>query len=122
MELYRVLKPDFQFKDARGQLLQLVHEGWKQTNVLITRAGVVRGVHFHKVSHEAFYIISGSVDVKFRNGDERDNRHFETGEFFMVMPGAVHELAFSEDCVMVQFYDIPVEKEDGTKDIYEGEV
>ena len=122
MALYEVLKPDFEFRDQRGQLKQLVHDGWKQVNVLVTNAGVVRGVHYHKVSREAFYVISGSVDVRFRNGDEYAERHFCSGEFFSVLPNAVHELSFPEDCVMVQMYDIPVEKEDGSKDIYVGEV
>ncbi len=122
MALYEVLKPDFEFSDQRGQLKQLVHDGWKQVNVLITNAGVVRGVHYHKISREAFYLISGSVDVKFRNGEEYDEHRFECGDFFLVLPEAVHELSFTEDCVMVQMYDIPVEKEDGSKDIYVGEV
>lgn len=122
MDLFKVLKPDFEFKDERGELCQLVHDGWKQTNVLITKAGVIRGVHYHKISREAFYVVSGSVDVKFCKEEEKANRHFGTGEFFMVMPNVVHELSFPEDCVMVQLYDIPVEKKDGTKDIYVGEV
>ena len=122
MGLYEIMKPEFEFSDQRGQLKQLVHVGWKQVNVLITNAGVVRGVHYHKISREAFFLISGSVDVKFRNGNEYAERHFEKGEFFLVLPGAVHELSFPEDCVMIQLYDIPVEQDDGSKDIYVGEV
>ena len=118
MGLYEIMKPEFEFSDQRGQLKQLVHVGWKQVNVLITNAGVVRGVHYHKISREAFFLISGSVDVKFRNGNE----YAEKGEFFLVLPGAVHELSFPEDCVMIQLYDIPVEQDDGSKDIYVGEV
>ena len=122
MALYELLKPDFEFSDQRGQLKQLVHDGWKQVNVLITIAGVVRGVHYHKVAREAFYIISGSVDVRFRNGEEYDVCHFKRGDYFLVLPKTVHELSFPEDCIMVQMYDIPVEKADGSKDIYVGEV
>ncbi len=122
MALYELLKTDFEFSDQRGQLKQLVHGGWKQVNVLVTNAGVVRGVHYHKDSREAFYLISGSVDVKFKNVEEYAERHFVSGEFFLVLPGTVHELSFPEDCVMVQMYDIPVEREDGSKDIYDGKV
>lgn len=122
MELYNVLKPDFNFEDDRGLLCQLIHDGWKQTNVLVTNASVVRGVHYHKISKEAFYVISGSVNVRFRKGDETASTHFSKGDFFMVMPGVVHELSFPTDCVMVQLYDIPVENENGKKDIYVGEI
>jgi len=122
VELYNVLKPDFNFEDDRGLLCQLIHDGWKQTNVLVTKANVVRGVHYHKISKEAFYVISGSVNVRFRKGDETASTHFNKGDFFMVMPGVVHELSFPTDCVMVQLYDIPVENENGEKDIYVGEI
>lgn len=122
MGLYEILQPDFEFNDQRGQLKQLVHDGWKQVNILITNAGVVRGVHYHKVSREAFYLVSGSVNVKFRNGEDYFEKRFKSGEFFLVLPGTIHELAFPENCVMVQMYDIPVEKENGSKDIYIAEV
>src|SRR5574344_1528694 len=118
MELFKILKPDFEYRDSRGQLCQLVHEGWKQTNILVTNAGVVRGVHYHKVAKEAFYIISGSVNVKFCKDKEKSERKFGSGEFFMIMPNTVHELSFPEDCVMVQLYDIPVENSNGSKDIF----
>ena len=97
MELYRVLQPDFNFDDARGKLCQLVHDDWKQVNVLVTKAGVIRGVHYHKISKEAFYLISGSVNVRFRNGNECASKHFDKGDFFMVIPEVVHELSFPED-------------------------
>ena len=121
-ELFQIIKPDFEYSDQRGQLKQLVHDGWKQVNVLVTNAGVIRGIHYHKISREAFYLLSGSVDVRFRNGENHSERHFVANDFFVVLPGTVHELSFPENCVMVQMYDIPVEKEDGSKDIFVGEV
>ena len=62
-ELYGTLIPDFRFEDARGSLTQLVHQGWRQVNVLDTRAGVVRGGHYHEIVREAFFVVSGSVCV-----------------------------------------------------------
>ena len=43
---------------------------------------------------------------------------FKEGEFFEIVPFVLHNMYFPEDCLMVQMYDIPVENEDGTKDIY----
>ena len=37
---------------------------------------------------------------------------------FMVLPYQKHTFTFIEDTVMVSMYDVCVEKEDGTKDIY----
>jgi len=49
----------FTFNDDRGTLVQLVHEGYKQMNVVTSKKGVFRGGHYHKMNREVFYIISG---------------------------------------------------------------
>lgn len=118
MEAYRVREVDFQHKDERGSLTQLVHDGYKQVNVLKSKKGAVRGAHFHKRAVEAFFLISGSVDVEFKEKDEEKKVTFKEGEFFEIVPFILHNMYFPEDCLMVQMYDIPVENEDGTKDIY----
>ena len=63
MELYERVRPDFEFSDTRGALVQLVHEGYEQVNVLTTRAGVTRGGHYHKETAEAFFVVDGRVTV-----------------------------------------------------------
>lgn len=32
--MIKVIKPDFEFQDERGFLLQLVHEGFRQFNII----------------------------------------------------------------------------------------
>ena len=34
---------DFSFADSRGELIQIVHDGFKQVNVLRSYKGVMRG-------------------------------------------------------------------------------
>ncbi len=118
MGLYINRKIDFQHNDYRGSLTQLVHDGFKQINVLESKKGVERGSHFHKKSVEAFYLISGSVEVQFSSSDCKEKTIFGTGDFFEIQPFILHNMVFLEDCIMVQMYDIPVENPDGTKDIY----
>lgn len=122
MALYDRKKIDFSFADHRGCLTQLVHEGYDQINVLQTNQGVLRGGHYHKFSNEAFFVISGSVDVELKKGAERDKVTFKKGDFFEIHPFTVHSMFFPEDCLMVQMYDKPVEQTDGTKDIYPEEI
>ena len=117
MELVRVLHTDFEFADERGTLTQLVHEGFRQINVLTTKRGVTRGGHFHRVCREAFYVISGSVEVTLKNAERTATAVFHKGDFFAVEPYISHSMFFPEDCVMVQMYDPPVEQPDGGKDI-----
>ena len=54
---------DFRFEDSRGTIVQLIHEGYSQINVITSKKGVFRGGHYHKDNNEAFYIISGKLEV-----------------------------------------------------------
>lgn len=122
MSLFERMTPDFRFQDERGSLVQLVHEGYEQINVLTTRAGVVRGGHYHKISTEAFFVVSGKVTVDFKSESCSETETFGQGEFFQISPFVSHTMRFSEDTVLVAMYDRTVELEDGTRDIYaEGE-
>ena len=124
MALYDLKKIDFSFADNRGCLTQLVHGGYDQVNVLQTNAGVLRGGHYHKVSDEAFFVVSGSVEVELKkSGDTaKEKVTFHKDDFFEIHPYIVHSMFFPEDCLMVQMYDKPVEQADGTKDIYPEEI
>lgn len=118
--LYKLLKPDFEFRDERGKLVQLVHAGYEQVNVLESYAGTLRGGHYHKESREVFYVADGSVDVSFIRGEEREDRTFHSGEFFLIYPEVVHSMSFPEDCTLIAMYDKCVERADGKKDIHPG--
>ena len=133
--MIKVRNTDFNFKDDRGELTQLVHDGFKQFNVLESRKGVIRGGHYHKVSTEAFFVVRGSVEVGYymleeapdneKSGDapvgcENEKKiTFLQGDFFEVTPYTVHSMYFPEDCIMAQMYSICVEAPDGSKDIYQ---
>ena len=118
MKFYEILTPDFEHADGRGKLSQLTHGGYRQINVLSSKKGVTRGGHYHKASHEAFFVADGSVAVTFAKDGETETVTFEENAFFEIPPLVSHSMYFPEDCILVAMYDIPVEKGDGTKDIY----
>ncbi len=118
MSLYKKRFVDFQHNDIRGSLVQLVHSGFNQVNVLESKTGSNRGSHFHKRAIEAFYVISGSIEVKLWNKETEELVVFHNGDFFEIHPFILHNMYFPEDCLMIQMYDIAVENEDGTKDIF----
>ena len=117
-ELYELLTPDFAVQDDRGELAQLVHTGYVQVNVLVSRAGTMRGGHYHKRSRKAFYVVSGGAEFTFRRDGRQEQRVFCAGEFFLIHPYVVHSMVFPENCVLVGLYDRCVEGEDGEKDIF----
>ncbi len=118
MSLYEKLNVDFEYADNRGKLIQLIHDGYRQVNVLRTNKGVTRGGHYHKICRETFFVISGSVEVSFRYHEQLESVIFQACDFFCINPYVVHSMFFPEDCIMVQMYNVPVEQQDGTKDIY----
>jgi quercetin dioxygenase-like cupin family protein len=105
---------DFRFEDSRGTIVQLVHEGYSQINVITSKKGVFRGGHYHKDNNEAFYIISGKLEVTVN----KETTVFTSGDFFGIEAYDIHSFNFLEDTTLVSMYSHGVEKEDGTKDIY----
>ena len=118
MSLYEKLTVDFEHADDRGKLVQLIHDGYKQVNVLRTDKGVTRGGHYHKICREAFFVISGSVEVELKKQGQSERVTFRASDFFRIGPYVVHSMFFPEDCIMVQMYDVPVEQGNGQIDIY----
>lgn len=82
MELYEKLNVDFHFSDERGKLVQLIHDGYRQVNILESKRGVVRGGHYHKIAREAFFVLKGSVEVSFQSGEKKEKELFYEGDFF----------------------------------------
>lgn len=80
-KLFKLLNPDFCHEDERGKLVQLVHEGYKQVNVVFSQGGTVRGGHYHKQNREAFYIITGSCEVTLSLNGEQQTQVFKAGDF-----------------------------------------
>ncbi len=116
--LYDMLEVDFFHEDEKGRLLQLVHDGYKQINVITTQKGKDRGDHYHKNTEEAFFIIEGKMIVRFSNGGFEETREFSKNDFFVIHPYVNHYMTFPEDCVMIAMYTNPVELPNGTKDIH----
>ena len=99
--MIELLKPNFEFEDERGKLTQLVRDGFSQFNIIFSKAGVLRGNHFHKINREAFYVISGDFELTAQKG-EKDT------------PNAL----FVGFALLASMYDIGVECSTGEKDIF----
>lgn len=112
--MLKIIKPDFEFDDERGSIIQLIHDGYKQINVITSKKSVFRGGHYHRRNKEAFYIISGALIITV-NGEKY---RFVSGDFFGIEENDMHSFEFEEDTLLVSMYNIGVENTDGTKDIY----
>ena len=115
--MIKILKPDFKFEDERGSLIQLVHEGFNQVNVITSKVGVKRGGHYHKINQEAFFIISGKIRLILSKDSQIEEYYFNSGDMFLIEKDVYHDFEFLEDTVLVSLYDKGVELSDGKMDI-----
>ncbi len=114
-----ILTPDFVFADERGMLCQLVHDGFRQVNVVFTKRGAKRGnFHYHKCNEELFYLISGRIRVTLARGEQTQELEFSAGDMFQIHKEVRHDFSFLEDTLLVGCYDRGVELPEGGKDIY----
>lgn len=117
-KLVTILKPDFKYDDQRGSLVQLVHEEYKQFNVVTTHAGVFRGGHYHKINKEAFYVITGKFQLILDRDGIHEEYTFGAGDMFEIEPYVLHGFNYIEESTLVAMYNIGVELADGGMDSY----
>ena len=117
--LIEFIKTDFEFQDERGTITQLVHDGWKQVNYITTKSGVFRGGHYHKNNDEAFYIISGQIELELNsiNFQEKEVHNIKSGDFFIIRRNLLHSFKFLKDTELISMYSNGVEEDEGM-DIY----
>ena len=117
--MIKILKPEFTYKDDRGVLLQLVHDGYKQINVIISGANCIRGRHYHKNNTEAFYVISGKLLLRLQKDNVYEEYIFQDGDMFEIQSYIIHEFVFLEETTLISMYSNGVESINGSKDIFQ---
>ncbi len=116
--LIEYMEKDFVFENESGLLVQLVHDGWKQVNVITSKAGKVRGGHYHKFNEECFYVVSGKFNLKVWKDDIEEEYLMKQGEMFLVKKDVFHTFEYIEDTLLVSMYSNGVELDENTKDIW----
>lgn len=99
------ITPYSQRSDVRGRLVGIMNEGqWEEFNYLETKAGQVRGNHFHRDTVELFFIIDGDIDVVISNtaGNEEIIRA-SAGDILKIEPGENHTFYCLTDCRWINF-------------------
>lgn len=112
------IQPDFVFENENGSLKQLVHDHWKQVNVIFSKANSVRGGHYHKYNKEGFYIISGSFKLTVWKDGETEEYKISAGDMFVIPPYVFHTFEYYTETVLVSLYSNGVEISNTEKDIW----
>jgi dTDP-4-dehydrorhamnose 3,5-epimerase-like enzyme len=116
----KILESYKQFTDSRGMFLGIVNSGqWEEVNYIETKAGQVRGGHYHKETRELFFIIEGEIDITIQDlrGNHRDHITAKKGSLFIIDPYEVHTFTCKTACKWLnilskridsQFHDIHI--------------
>jgi len=85
--------PYFYFADDRGKILGIKQNKIiKEINYLESKAGCVRGGHYHKKTRESFYIIEGEIEIMLVNKKSKEKKVFiaNGGDIINIEPGIIH--------------------------------
>jgi quercetin dioxygenase-like cupin family protein len=91
----------------QGELAQIhdSDEGIRYLVVLETRAGSVRGNHYHKVKVEWIYVTQGKLLVRLQDiqTNERASVPLQTGDMLLIQTGIAHMLQTIEPGQAIEF-------------------
>ena|SRR3990167_7633224 len=104
------LEPEFQHKDSRRTIIQLLTADIKQVNFYEANHGAELGNHFHKETVEYFYVTKGVLQY---NG----KTFVRKGDLFYPYLGEKHTLkVISDKASFITFLTKPYSKEN--PDVY----
>lgn len=96
------------FQDARGTITDIFVQAPKEhCTIIVTYKGCARGNHFHKLSRQYDFIVSGSFEVFSQRVGESAVERTIVGSSDLVTwdPNVGHEFIALEDSVMITFVD-----------------
>ena len=96
------------FEDARGSIRDIFAREPKDTcTIIVSKKGSVRGNHYHKLSTQYTYIVSGQLTMLSQKvGETAIEKHvFREGDVMTHEPNEAHALIADEDTVFLAFAD-----------------
>jgi len=96
------INPDF--IDERGIITDLLNKQINHVGLITTETGAQRGPHYHKVSMQDSYILSGKFEVVLAMADNPSNFRkimVDAGEMITIPPGVIHGFKAIEKAVMI---------------------
>ena len=110
--LGRIIYPYFTYSDKRGGMVGIVQDvhKWKEINYVEAVQWAVRGRHYHKTTHEGFYIIDGIVKVETckLGSDKKSIFIVEKGDIFFIEPYTIHTFFVIENSKWINFLSEPM--------------
>lgn len=76
-----LLEPYMQQQDDRGGFTGIINSGqWEEFNYVETKAGKIRGGHYHTETKELFFIVDGDVEITISSLHDNQEQSFHVGK------------------------------------------
>lgn len=98
-----VLKITPSYSDERGEILDVLrNEKVDYTTIITTKAGAVRGNHFHKLTFQWLYVLEGRLRVRAQEGSKPiEEAILERGDLLVNTPLEAHAFEALQDSIML---------------------
>ena len=116
-ETLRTVEPSFE--DARGVIRNILAGPFDHLAFVTSKAGTVRGNHFHKKGWQWCFVVSGKVRCLSRGAEDSESEVriaiARPYDLIITPPGVAHRHEYLEDTSFIAVYDVKrleLEKED----------
>jgi len=92
------------FEDDRGKISDLINEPINHVGLITTEKDAIRANHYHKLSTQYSYILSGKFEVLLSSVDDPDNKKkiiLNAEELITIPPKVIHKFKAIENSTMV---------------------
>ena len=91
--------------DKRGSIMDILNEKLKHVGIINTEKGVIRGNHYHKISKQYTYLLSGKFEILLAKADspaEVKKIILEAGGLITIPPLIIHRFEALEKSVFIE--------------------
>ncbi|MCX6718090.1 MAG: cupin domain-containing protein [Candidatus Staskawiczbacteria bacterium] len=100
--IVKKIKPAFE--DKRGSISDLLNEKINHVGLIVTKKGCVRANHYHKLSTQYNYVLSGKFEVFFAKASNPSNVKkiiLRPGELIIIPPMTIHRFKAIEKTILL---------------------
>lgn len=90
--------------DERGTIVDLLNEKLNHVGLIVTEKDAIRGNHYHKLSIQYTYVLSGKFEVLIAKSDSPTNVKkiiLGPGEIIIIPPGIIHQFKALEKATII---------------------
>jgi quercetin dioxygenase-like cupin family protein len=104
--------------DARGFIKDLLVEPLDSVTVVVTEKGAVRGNHYHRLTHQWAYVVTGSLAIVTSEAGHVEEGVLSAGELMLSPPMQSHAWKALERTIVIVMTRGPRSGENYESDTY----